>query len=553
MSEAPRPTGFDAYVAAENAIQADIAAKQQAEAIEARRFTPEVQQLNSLAQSEIWGTNGRTDGYMDPTTGQPLTAPMKGIVNEIREDRRYGKSAAEREAKAGAYENEVYGLMAGGLELCQAKLVMDLRERDKVNKVRMAAKIMFENTVGKSAYDDMDAGATDVKVGDLYANKDYRRVMLIKEKGLFTAREYKEAIRPKTASTNPNGSSNENKVNETPDVAVAERSAELNAKVSRLIAQRDMSRKDYARRLAGRNIRTLHSYKGEFSKKAIAGAREQYEHDRKKLMEAELTLLKDMKVDNALFNQALEVAVLTDEYKLAKEMQNQEALASGGYREKIVDGSRVYGEDGIAKVERVEPKTRLGRGMRAFQEFINKSWERNSDGKLFSKETTRKINKSPFVKRLKKVGTAAAIGTAIGIPSAFAGSMLLGPVLGVAGGAYASKRFAQTMFSTRMEKHKSRAVADQRWEDIYNERFVAAVQGGRKDGPLSTRLAYLAEIRTNDRVKKNRLRMGLTAASMLMGAYFGEVIGQSLGAYGDPGSSLGHRPPPPDYPGRKLY
>lgn len=94
-------------------------------------FAVQTDQLNEEARLAIYGTEGRTEGYLDPKTGEPLRKPIKGIIEEMRSDPRYGKTPAEREQKAkeaaDKYAADVETLLDSGLELAQAKVVMDLR------------------------------------------------------------------------------------------------------------------------------------------------------------------------------------------------------------------------------------------------------------------------------------------------------------------------------------------------------------------------------------------------------------------------------------------
>ncbi len=97
----------------------------------ATRFATEVAGLNEQAHVEIFGTDGRTEGYLDPKTGEPLQKPAKGILETMRENPVYGKTQAERDEAADTYESDVNSMLEEGLELSQAKVVMDLRAQRK--------------------------------------------------------------------------------------------------------------------------------------------------------------------------------------------------------------------------------------------------------------------------------------------------------------------------------------------------------------------------------------------------------------------------------------
>ncbi len=95
--------------------------------IEARTNSTEVQQLNDEAQVAIFGTDGKTAGFVD-LNGDPLTKPIKGKVNEISENPRYGTKKADREAVAAGYVSGLETLLDQGYEISQAKVVLDARE-----------------------------------------------------------------------------------------------------------------------------------------------------------------------------------------------------------------------------------------------------------------------------------------------------------------------------------------------------------------------------------------------------------------------------------------
>lgn len=207
MSES-LPRGFAAHVAAENTVLDGLAANAKLEAIEARSISPEMHQLNNIAQAEIWGTNGRTAGLLDPATNEPLTAPINGVLNDIRENSDFG-SPAEREAQAKTYEKDVDDLVNGEshFELCQAKLIMDLRMEDKVSSAKMLLKYIAKGM-------SMTDAAT--KVTDIYANKDYKRQQVIKEEGIFTPAEYVAKLKNKSEGKKADAADTDTDANEDP-------------------------------------------------------------------------------------------------------------------------------------------------------------------------------------------------------------------------------------------------------------------------------------------------------------------------------------------------
>ncbi len=93
----------------------------------ATRFATEVAALNSQAEIDIFGSNGRTEGLIDPNTGEPLQKPVKGIIETMRENPRHGKTQAERDTAADEYRRDILQMVDEGLDISQAKVVMELR------------------------------------------------------------------------------------------------------------------------------------------------------------------------------------------------------------------------------------------------------------------------------------------------------------------------------------------------------------------------------------------------------------------------------------------
>ncbi len=73
-----------------------------------------------------------------------------GRIEAIRNDPSSGKTQADRDRKAEDYKTEILGLVDEGLELCQAKLVMDMRKDDDEAKPHMLVSYMKQ---GMSAAD----------------------------------------------------------------------------------------------------------------------------------------------------------------------------------------------------------------------------------------------------------------------------------------------------------------------------------------------------------------------------------------------------------------
>lgn len=88
---------------------------------------PSVQELNDAAEIAIFGSRGKTAGFVD-ADGNPITEPIKGKIDEILESPRYGTKEADRKEAAEKYQADVEALVGEGFELTQAKLIMDSRE-----------------------------------------------------------------------------------------------------------------------------------------------------------------------------------------------------------------------------------------------------------------------------------------------------------------------------------------------------------------------------------------------------------------------------------------
>lgn len=567
MSE-QAPSGFKqmsqtATELAANAPTAEELNRRTAQTLHIRELanSSEVHSLNETAQIAVYGTNGETSGYVHPVTGKPLTKPVKGRINDILEVPNPGKTpnerrdyAARQEAKAKDYKTTYEELLGQDFEPCQAKLIMDRRESWISNNER------FDKLLGVRSEKQMDMIIKqNLKNGDSHieALEKAEKRVAVRQKSPLKVREKKQSFAPGKTTVEirekqiekidigtelsklknlirTNGIFTKDQLDQaegdeakTRELGIV-RPEGVREELDRLALERNKLRADYARRLAGRSSRTFRFGKNkEFGKKAVAQAKEQYENSRNALLRLEITLLYNSGIDpksvDKLVDQAAEVGALVDEYRLANEIRNQELLASGSYREQTTaDGDLVYDREGIVQIERVEqPRNAVGRGVAAFKDF----WNRNSGGKFFSKAT------------LKRTAAVAGVGAAVGAPSALAGSVILGPAIGAAGGGYVASRITRSLLGVHLDKHARVAMADRRWNDIYYDRLGAAMAGGRgRPGGFYESLADFAEKRANRDVRKNRTRVGLAAASLAISAAGGEVITHALGATG------GHEP-----------
>ena len=105
-------------------------------AIDNRSNSYEVNLLNNEAELQIFGSRG------SDTPG--------GILDNIKHNPRYGTKEADRFRAADNYKQDIESLLGQGLELCQAKLVMDLSfdladVRDQRKKTLEKKKSMYMN------------------------------------------------------------------------------------------------------------------------------------------------------------------------------------------------------------------------------------------------------------------------------------------------------------------------------------------------------------------------------------------------------------------------
>jgi hypothetical protein len=134
-----------------------IAQNERERVIESRASSSEVSLLNDTAELEIFGSRGRT--YTDPKTGEVIATadrPMKGKIDEILSNPKYGKTEAERQEAAEEYQDHLEHLLNKGMELSQAKLVLDMEdpyeERERFGKaigLRLAAGESYEEASKK--------------------------------------------------------------------------------------------------------------------------------------------------------------------------------------------------------------------------------------------------------------------------------------------------------------------------------------------------------------------------------------------------------------------
>ncbi len=146
-------------------------------------FSDRLPAENSLAEYELFGSGNST--IRNPETGEVMADPSNpkvGLLEQMRTDRRYGKTEDDRNAYADAYEARLEGLTKDeGLELAQAKLILDLEEGDVQKRGKL---IGAEITNGKTAQE------AEAHVDAQLARLGQKRKELILDGGALTKEDY---------------------------------------------------------------------------------------------------------------------------------------------------------------------------------------------------------------------------------------------------------------------------------------------------------------------------------------------------------------------------
>jgi hypothetical protein len=188
MSE-KTPTRFNQH---EQAAEAALNENARLATIEARRSSPEVAVLNDQAELEIWGSGDRT--YTNPETGDIIASPdkpMAGLLDTFAKTR----PGPEAKALAERYETGIHQLMENDdLELCQAKMVMDMRMSDEQEGMPSLTTEFMKS-------DGLSASEAEDKAKSIYSRKDAKRLELIKDNGIFSPEEYDQLKNGNQADT----------------------------------------------------------------------------------------------------------------------------------------------------------------------------------------------------------------------------------------------------------------------------------------------------------------------------------------------------------------
>ncbi len=172
-------------------IETDIAGRQAVMlksieiGVEKRSITEEVRYLNDKAQLELYGSGNST--FIDEN-GNVIADPVhpkKSVFDEILKTRPY-KEVEEFKTKYMAGINE---LLDDGIDLCRAKLIMDLRSKDR----SQISDSNQSDSMGDGLYDlstfgnDKLASGTNERIGAL--------LNLIKAGGAFTQEDTKRLLK----------------------------------------------------------------------------------------------------------------------------------------------------------------------------------------------------------------------------------------------------------------------------------------------------------------------------------------------------------------------
>lgn len=305
MSE-KAPSRFTQY---EQSAEAALAENQRQAAIEAKLSSPEVAALNDKAELEIWGSGDRT--YTDPESGKVIASPDKPIIGLLDQ---FAKTRPGPEAKALAekYETGIHTLIEDeGLELCQAKMVMDMRMDDEQNRIPSLTTEFMKNG-------SLSAQEAEDKAWGIYFDKDVQRVDTIKNNGIVTPEEYARVRFGKAdeaaQTATPEGDGEENNSSEN---------TEEKEQAEELIGKLDIARDAYARAMADKSV-TLGIVGGEEQDQKIEQAREEWLSVAKEIAAFGAKFAVDAKPDlsnkekKKLVNDEITQTVIREHYLLAE-------------------------------------------------------------------------------------------------------------------------------------------------------------------------------------------------------------------------------------------
>ncbi len=512
-------------------------------AARALRNSAEVAVLNDAAEIAIYGSRGQTASYVD-AAGKPLQKPIKGRIDRILESPRWGTSTAERQANAPKaqaaakeYGDNVEKLVGEGLELCQAKIILDRREQlagklDKADrqhwsKVDKNIRLITDQYI-KNGDTPADAKAKaearvarrklEAKGSDINPQTEESKLKnLIRTKGIFTVEELNRAEHPEPSKEKEKG---------------PKELTEDEKMLYRLTGTLNTSRARYAgvsaRRARGHGLLSFGKKLRELSKESVAEARKNYERDSKRVILHERNMAHEAGVSLEDLDNYAEQFAIGEAERMVNALYRKRQLATGQYEygmtaavkrdewgrpidkeDKLVlkdkngklnylylkngRGEPLYELEKDKKrrepiTKEVEPKTPLDRAVRKFYKW----WGKQADARLFSTAT------------LKKSG----VMTAVGVPAGLAGTILLGPIAGGAVGTFAASKIAKSIAANQINK---RSYGGPMYIDRLSREALNSVDAGFAIGDVIDK-------QTRKEVNRNRRRLvGSIAAAALSG------------------------------------
>lgn len=487
----------DAAIAAQAIEAAAIAAH------EARINSPEVQLLNDTAEIEIFG----------PKPGRTYTGPVgPGVLEDLRTNRRYGRTAAERENAATFYEGSMQAMLDDGFELCQAKVVLDMAMEDRENHADFIAK---QISAGLSATE------AEAKANAVYTRKGERRRQIIKDNDLFTRDDYERFI--------GEGSTAEKPV-ETPAVVTPEVELILNEQVEALNAGRSVYARASAeaqRKATGRFLLGDQKRVGKLIRKSerlsglidsvntrldapVREAREQYEHTLDELGAVVAHLSREAGVSQNEIRNLAFAALCEEANQLALETANVAMELAGG------------------NVDEAD-RSRLSKRQLQFAGW----WARNS----INSSDPSKSNKLGLVKKgAVMAGVGLAVGTGVGLVGvgAWAGSVIGGGVAGALARNVNRKQaagIAETLTDddgnvigelTSAQRKAGQAVVNM--QQSVHDSFIDGTDAFARAGDITR----VQEHSTDQEMLGNRRRIRLAFAAGSLGARAGVTLGNGI-------------------------
>lgn len=512
-----QPHGKNGLREMDERAAADIARSMIDEKVEARRDRDEVPLLNDKAELEIYGSReGRQ--YIDPETGEPLDTvknPIIGRVDQIRQDRSYGQTEQERADTAQEYLDSVDDLTSQGFELCQAKLIMDLRDADRQKYGEMVGKLIGNGTSVEDAADKADR---------LYDKKDEQRLKLIEGEGVYTKEDYDKVTKGEALVDGEDSgkSKAEAEAGDDDKAEKKEQEEELPPRYKpspELVAALEVSERDWASKRARRDRVSIAIKAASKAEVGEAGVQWQGDLDavigdyRNQMLESQKDLLdsyakqlhEEGKTDDEI-NDLLEQAKTFDNAEIEQKVAGMEATAQNALvNEVAAESNRIY--------EQMHPKAR---------KFLN-WWKKLGGGKFFSKHRL----KGNLVKGALLVVPGFAIGA---VAAPLVGALGVAAGGAVLAGAIASGVGRGLLGNKLNQASEDPSIAEERAKATKQEVVAASAEGSDDDRTFEE----IINDRGEKNVWRNRRRTGTAVALGAAGAVAGRWVSQSVAEWLNP-------------------